>query len=590
VTEPRPEVRQGIIRQEGSGCAGGLPCGSHAETPLILRGASGRSPHETLVGALELAARDDAPFVTFHSGREASPLGARGALDAAFRFRNAFAARGVAKGDRVVVIVPTGEPFVGAFLGAMLLGAVPVPLASPMTFGAMDRYLTNLTAVLESAEPRLVVASARVASALTTLPDVAHVPVITPADVEACPRSDVRLPSLGASDPAFIQYTSGTTGRPKGAVISHGALVANAYAIHSGLGLGPSDVGLSWLPLFHDMGLVGVLLTGICHPYPIHLLTPQAFVMAPERWMALAGKLGATITAAPNFAFQMCAAREARVGETDLRHLRLMLNGAEPVLPQTVQRFAETFAPHGLGADRILPVYGMAESTLAVTLPEPKAGCEVLPVARDAFEGGRVEAAQAGGLTHHVVSVGRPVTGAQVRVAGDDGTLVGERTLGEIQVSGASLMTEYFRNEEATAEALHGGWLRTGDLGFVDGGRLFVTGRAKDVIIQSGRNVYPYDVERVAVESAGLRPDAAIAFGRMNDAAGTEEIVLVAETTEADEDRRAALKRTIRGEILSVLGVSVDEVHLWPAGAIPRTTSGKKRRKECAERVRERAV
>lgn len=539
-----------------------------------------RPPNDTLVSALEAAANAGAELFTFHSSKGQPRLSARALLEEAHRWSKLLRARGVVRGDRVVLLMPTGPTFVAALLGAMLCGAAAVPLASPMTFGSMDPFVRNLRHVIESAEPRVLVTYPRVLQVLSAAPPPCA--LVTEADLEgAQSAAHGPLPSISGADTALVQYTSGTTGRPKGVVISHRALVSNAFAIASGLGLGASDVGVSWLPLFHDMGLVGVLLTAICHPYPVHLASPEWFAMGADRWMDLASRVGASLTAAPNFAYDMCASRVERLDGARLDSLRVVLNGAEPVLMPTVRRFEAAMSKLGLRAGATLPVYGMAESTLAVTFPSLPSVATSFHVDRDALERGEVS----DGTTAEVVSVGSPVAGTRVSIVNAEGAAEQERRVGTIRVAGASLMDGYFRNEEASRAALHDGWLTTGDLGFIDQGRLFVTGRSKDLIIQAGRNVYPYDLERVAVEVGALRPGSVVAFGKRNEQKGTEEIVMVAETIERDPTKREALARSIRGEILATMGVRVEQVLLWPVGSVPRTTSGKARRRACADLV-----
>ncbi len=527
-----------------------------------------RPSHATVLDALEAGALDERPFLTFHSRHAATELDFRGALEGARLWGRFLHSRGVRQGDRVILLLPTGVPFVAALLGAMLVGAVPVPLATPMTFGALDRYLRTLAARVAHAEARLVVTYPRVRDALRSEGGggTFRCDVVTEHDVSPAADDDPRLPSIDRADPAFIQYTSGTTGPPKGAVISHGALAANAAAIARGLRIGKEDVGVSWLPLFHDMGLVGVLLTALFHPYPIHLMSPESFIMNPHRWLEVASRVGATISVAPNFAFDLCVARQAQADSVDLHGIRVLLNGSEPVHPATVERFLHRFGPSGLRRGVMMPVYGMAESTLAVTFPSLDTPFETLPV--DAC--------------HTAVSVGTPVAGTSVSVMSPTNATLPEGAVGEVRVKGPSLMSGYFRDDEASASVLSGGWLVTGDLGFMDRGRLFITGRAKELIIKGGRNIHPAEVEHVITEATGVQPGSVAVFGRTNPLTGTDDLVVVVETPARDPHVRERVVRATRGEVLSALGVGVDEVHLLPVGGAPRTTSGKIQRRECA--------
>jgi acyl-CoA synthetase (AMP-forming)/AMP-acid ligase II len=539
-------------------------------------------PHETLVAAFEAAARAHAPFVTIHGGKEPVSRTSEAALEAAHRWAKLLASRGVKKGDRVLVLLPTGHAFVEALLGSMLLGAVPVPLATPMTFGSVDRYLVNLAAIANDCRATATVTYGRIRDALAKEPSLAAPlgEVVSEGDLDGVASVDVKLPSLGGNDTAFLQYTSGTTGTPKGAIISHRAIVSNAFSIAAGLQLTDSDVGVSWLPLFHDMGLIGVLLTSICHPYAVHVMSPESFVMNPRRWLSLIAQVGGTISAAPNFAYDMTVARSGDVEGLRLDTWRCALNGAEPVQTTSVSRFLARFAAQGFRADAPMPVYGMAEATLAVTFPSLATKMETLEVDRDALEARKIAQPAVGG--HTAVSVGRPVAGMRIEVVGEDGRVLLERTIGDIRVAGPSLMDGYFGKDEASADAIAGGWLRTGDLGFVDGGRLFVTGREKELIIKGGRNVYPYDVERVAGDVEGVRQGGVAAFGRTNTDTGTEDLVVIAETSHRDREQREVIAKAMRGELLAVLGIKADEIRFCGVGKVPRTTSGKIRRRECA--------
>jgi acyl-CoA synthetase (AMP-forming)/AMP-acid ligase II len=545
-----------------------------------------KPPHDSLVAAFEAAARDDAPFVTLHTSSGAVSRRAGEAWTSSWRWSAVLRSRGVRPGDRVPLLMPTGHAFVEALVGVMLAGAIPVPLATPMTFGGVDRYVRNLSAVIDDCDARLLITYPRIGDAVAADPALAGQlrDVVTEAALDGVVVAPWRIPSIGAADPAFIQYTSGTTGSPKGAVISHRALVTNAFAIAHGLGIGPGDVGASWLPLFHDMGLVGVLLTSICHPYPVHVMPPQSFVMNPERWLDLIAKVGATLSPAPNFAYDLCVQRVRERPDLRLDSWRVALNGAEPVHAQTVDRFLEHFGPNGFAAGAMMPVYGMAEATLAVTFPTPGSRCTTLSVSRDALERSRraVASVEEGAHAHRAVGVGRPVAGTTVRVVDDAGRVLPEGTVGQIVISGPSLMSEYFGNDDASAAAIVGGWLHSGDLGFVSDGELFVTGRAKDVIIKAGRNLYPSDIERVASEIDGVGGGAVAAFGRPNAVTGTDDLVVVAETRHSDAARRRSIATAIRAELLSVIGVKPDDIRVCAIGTIPRTTSGKIRRRQCA--------
>ncbi|MFO0558563.1 MAG: AMP-binding protein [Polyangiales bacterium] len=500
----------------------------------------------------------------------------RAVLELAWRWSALVRQRGVRPGDRVIVLLPTGPDFVGALLGVMLAGAIAVPLAGPMTFGSAERYVRNLASIVEdcgatciASDRRMldaVASDARLRAALTTS--------ITAIDLDISSAIHARgATSIDGQRTAMLQYTSGTTGRPKGVELTHRALVSNAFAIAHALSLSERDVGVSWLPLFHDMGLIGALLTSLCHPYALHVLPPEAFVMRPARWLELLTDKRATLSAAPNFAYELCVQKAADREGLDLSSLRCALNGAEPVLPTTLRRFDERFAQHRWTPRAMTPVYGLAENTLATAF---SAVHEAPSVRR--FD------------DREAVSCGGPVAATRIAIADERGRTLREGHIGRVRVASPSLMKGYFRNERATERALDGEWLDTGDLGVIDAGALYIVGRARDVIIKGGRNIHPYDVERVASDVTGVRPGSVAAFARSNVETGTDDLVIVIETTERDDGERARIAREVRGEVLSALGVKADDVRCWSAGSIPRTTSGKIQRHACAQRLAERGA
>lgn len=558
--------------------------------PSLLQSAeANHSPHDSLLGALDAAVESGAPFLTLHQGRQRHVLSYREARDGAWRVGATLRGRGIRPGDRVALLLPTSALFVEALFGSMLAGAIPVPLASPMTFGGVERYLKNLTVVLKDAGVEWLITYPRIQEAVagddTLRALLKH--VLTEADVDASAPIDPRSPSVSGADIAFLQYTSGTTGKPKGVMISHRAAVANTYAIAHGMQQTADDVGVSWLPLFHDMGLIGGLLRSICHPGPLHVMPPERFIVRPSGWLRLMSEVGGTLSPAPNFAYDLCTSRGGEIDQLKLDRWRVALNGSEPVHEPTLARFYEKFEPAGFNPSSMMPVYGMAEATLAVTFSPVGRGSATLSVDRKRLEEGGHAVPSSAADARKAVSVGMPIAGTRVSINEPSGKLTAAAGIGEVRVSGPSLMDGYFRNDEASAAVLADGWLSTGDLGFIAQGTLFIVGRAKEMVIKSGRNLYPYDVERVVGDLAGIRLGGVAAFGRENESTGTDDLVVVAETSETDPRGRDALARAIRGEVLAVLGVGVDDVRLWPVGTVPRTSSGKIRRKECARLVTE---
>ncbi len=504
----------------------------------VIRGPeAGPPPARTVAAALKACAADHRPWLTFHRGPSAYTLTFAEAYGLARRWASALREAGVRPGDRVAVIQPNDVGFAGAFFGAQLAGATPVPLAFPVVAAAGERNSALIAAQVKCAD----------VSAIAAHPDYTAAGRFGPRVVSAAAPGESPADDSSDEQPAFLQFTSGTTGLPRGAVITHRAAIASAHAMGLALGLGPSDLGVSWLPLFHDMGLVGVLLCSLLFRFPIHLLSPAEFLLRPARWLELLAATRATMTVGPNFGYEL-AVRRAR-GDFDLSHLRRALNGSEPVHRATIDGFERRF---GARPGTVLPVYGLAENTLGV-----------------AFSDGGPDLQVAG---RAVPSVGKPLPGIEVRAPLDEP--------GEILVRGPTLMSGYFRDPEASALALRDGWLHTGDLGVIRDGRLYITGREKDLVIKGGRKFQPYDIERVAADAVDSPPGGVAAFSVPNDATGTEDLIVLAELRRRTGDEAAV--RAIRGRLLEELGVRPDQVRLFGPGALPRTTSGKVQRRACA--------
>jgi acyl-CoA synthetase (AMP-forming)/AMP-acid ligase II len=332
------------------------------------------------------------------------------------------------------------------------------------------------------------------------------------------------------------------------------------------LDLGRSDVGVSWLPFFHDMGLVGVLLSSLAARFSVHILRPSEFLFRPRRWLEVLSAARATITAGPNFGYELVTRRVRETTGLDLSSVRHALNGSEPVHRQTMSAFSLRFAEVGFRAEAFRPAYGLAENTLGVSFAS----------AADPDLRWRERL---------LTSVGRPIRGVQVRVAGPTGEELPADVEGEIQVAGETVMSGYFAAPEATAEVFSSGWLRTGDLGIRSQGLLYVTGRLKELVIKAGQKFHPYDIERIVGDVLDVTPNGVAAFSRPSASLGTEELVVLAELRRQPvTDEHAILLQRIRGRLLEDLGVRLDRLALVSAGVLPRTTSGKLRRAECAER------
>jgi 1-acyl-sn-glycerol-3-phosphate acyltransferase len=510
-------------------------------------------------------------------------------LERARRIAGAFHERGVRDGERVALMLPTGCDFLAAFMGVLLAGAVPVPLYPPMRLDRLAEYARRQAAILKDADSRLLVTftkvmpiAAMLKNTVTTLKGV--------VTTEELDREGVVFPAIvgRGSSPALIQYTSGSTGEPKGVLLSHDNLLANIRAIARGVALQPTDVGVSWLPLYHDMGLIGSWLFCMDQGVPFVLLSPNAFLARPERWLWAIHERRATLSAAPNFAFELCLRKipEAACEGLDLSIWRCALNGAEAVSPDTLERFARRFARHGFRREAFMPVYGLAESTVALCFPPLDRGPKVEHLQRDPFERlGRAVPAVEERDAVRFVSVGAPLSSHEVRIVDDDGEPLPERTVGRLVFRGPSAMSGYFGKPESTAQVtLPGGWLDSGDLAFCADGEIFVTGRLKDVIVRAGRNLVPQEIEEAASSVEGIRKGCVAAFGVPRQELGTEGLVVVAETLVRGEDERARLEAAVIGRITAAVDAPPDAVLLVPPGTVPKTSSGKVRRSEARAR------
>jgi acyl-CoA synthetase (AMP-forming)/AMP-acid ligase II len=529
-------------------------------------------------------AAEDASGVTFVGLDERETFLPWGEVYArAARAAAALAELGVRPGERVAIVLRTEPAFLDAFLGAWACGAVPVPLYPPVRLGRMDEYLASTARMMRAAGARIVVSGGGTRRLLGGAVEQAR-PALGCVDAErllaASPTVSPRLPEPG--DLALVQFSSGSTVDPKAVALSHGALRAMVDTLV--VETAPDrrrDAMVSWLPLYHDMGLIGGLLTAATYPGPLVLLAPEHFLARPALWPRAVARHRGTLSPAPSFAYAYVAerVRPADLEGHSLASWRLALDGAEPVSGDAMRRFAGLLAPHGFDAGALIPVYGLSEAALAVTFSRPGGRPEgrlVDPVrlARD----GEVAPGD-----REVMSVGRPVAGVELELRGGGGETLGEGRLGGIWVRGPALMSGYLGDPAATARALQGGWLDTGDLGFVLDGELYVHGRAKDVVIVRGANHAPEEFEAALSGVLGLRPGCAVAVGAPADGQG-EALVILAELArgEAEAD---GVEGAIRRAVLERTGVAPQAVHLLAPGTLPRTSSGKLRRGEALRRL-----
>lgn len=510
----------------------------------------------------------------------------------ALRCAGGLRAAGIAAGDRVGIVLPTSPAFFDAFFGTLLARGVPVPLYPPVRLGRLDEYHHTTAGMLSAARARVVLTDARLRRLLGRTLDLALPPLGCRSVEEVCRGHAVERPALDPDALALVQFSSGTTVDPKPVALTHRQILANVRAILGAiLAIYPEAPDrkhgcVSWLPLYHDMGLIGCLLAAVTHKAELTLIPPELFVARPALWLRTISQVRATVSVAPDFAYALCAdrVRDEELAGVDLSSWLVALDGAEPVTPTALERFATRFGPKGFRREALTPVYGLSEAALAVTfaaLAEPSRAVafdddllasEGLALRRD--DGRRL------------VSVGRPLAGYAVRLvdaAGDE--LVPDR-LGRIFVRGPSLMAGYLDRAEASAAVLAGGWLDTGDLGFLHDGELFVYGRAKDLLVVRGRKFSPHLVEQALTGIEGIRPGCVAAVSGLLDEEHESLLVFVERRRGADPSGDPALIEAVVARVSERTGLVARRVVPLTAGTLPRTSSGKVRRSEALRRYR----
>ncbi|TIX77704.1 MAG: fatty acyl-AMP ligase, partial [Mesorhizobium sp.] len=344
---------------------------------------------------------------------------------------------------------------------------------------------------------------------------------------------------------ALIQYTSGSTGDPKGVVLSHANLLANIRTMGAVMEASSADIFISWLPLYHDMGLIGAWLGCLHFGAPLYAMSPLSFLVRPESWLWAMHSFRATLSASPNFGFEFCLAKidDADLEGLDLSSLRMVANGAEPVSVQTLRRFIERFEHHGFKPGAMAPVYGLAENTVGLAFPPPGRPPIIDRVDRTALTGRGAAAGTGDPKPFEIVACGHPLPGHEVRIVDGTGREVGDRQEGRLEFRGPSATSGYFRNDAKTRELFRDGWLDSGDRAYVASGDVYITGRVKDIIIRAGRHIYPQEVEEAVAGIPGVRKGGVVVFGATDRSTGTERVVVVAETRETDESARAELQK-----------------------------------------------
>jgi fatty-acyl-CoA synthase len=501
-------------------------------------------------------------------------------------------ALGIERGESVALVFPTGSDFFAGFFGALLAGAVPVPLYPPVRLGRLQEYVARTTRMLEVSAARVVLAEARIQRFLGEAVAAAR-PRHGCLTLDALPRAGAlaALAAAAAARPgelALIQFSSGTTVAPKAVALSHRAVVAQTEILS---GFWPDSEELrhscaSWLPLYHDMGLIGCVFAALARDATLTLLPPELFVARPALWLRAISRYRATISPAPNFGYSLCLTRvaDAELAGVDLSCWRAALNGAEPIAPEVLRAFGERFARWGFNPAALAPVYGLSEAALAVTFSVLGRPYRSRRFDREALAGERLARRPPPGAAdpgREIVSVGRPLPGFRLSLRDEQGRELPAGRVGRVWVSGPSLMDGYVGDPEGTARALRDGWLDTGDLGFLDDGELYLTGRAKDLIVVRGRNHSPAEIEQAVEPVAGVRAGCSAAVAWLPDGAPGEVLALLVERSRrATAAELAALPGACREAVLASTGLALDRIEVLAPGTLPRTSSGKLRRAE----------
>ena len=495
---------------------------------------------------------------------------------------------GIQSGETVAIMLPTGRDYFFSFFGILLTGAVPVPIYPPVRRSQLEDHLHRHGGILNNC----------VATLLITMPEAKGVArllksqvlslreVVTVSDLRSVTTAYVR-PSINPDDIAFLQYTSGSTGNPKGVVLTHNNLLANIRAMGEAVAATPDDIFVSWLPLYHDMGLIGAWLGSMYFAMLLVVMSPLSFLSRPERWLWAIHQYRGTLSASPNFGFEFCLLRleDETIAGLDLSSWRLAFNGAEPVSAESIHGFIHRFQPFGFKAETMMPVYGLAESSVGLVFPPLNRKPVIDRIKRNEFSqsGQAIAADPADNTALQFVACGHALSGHQIRIVDIDGKDLPERHQGDLLFRGPSVTSGYYRNPQATQSLFIEDWLDSGDLAYIADGDVFITGRNKDVIIRAGRNVYPPEVEEAVGNIEGIRKGCVVAFAARDRHYSTERLVILAETRITDQKTQQTLKKQISEISSDLIGLPPDEVIIAPPHTVLKTSSGKVRRSACRE-------
>jgi acyl carrier protein len=540
---------------------------------------------QTLTEALEYHVEHQPERVVVHlydQGR-AHPLGYRALWDGSIGYAARLADAGLRPGQTVAIMLPTSLEYLYCFYGVLLAGGIPVPLYPPARLTTIEDHMTRHVGILKNAAAAMMVTipEAKPLAWLLRAQVETLNAVLVPADLAGGAEGFAPVRSA-AGHIGFLQYTSGSTGAPKGVVLTHANLLANVRAMAKAARATSEDVFVSWLPLYHDMGLIGGCFATMYLGFPVVLMSPLAFLSRPSEWLGAIHRHRGTISGGPNFAYELCLRRipEEELEGIDLSSWRFAFNGAEPVSPDTLSAFAARFARHGLGQNALAPVYGLAECSVGLAFTPPGEAWRMDLLDRERFSrtGEAVLAHAEDPAPLRVVGCGRVIPEHDVRVVDDAGMELADRHEGLLQFKGPSATTGYYRDAQSTKGLFDGEWLNTGDRAYLSEGMLYITGREKDLIIRGGRNISPYELEDAVSAVKGIRRGCVAVFGSHDSASGTERLIVLAETREAHATEHEELKRQIHGLAMNLIGAPADDIVLAPPHTVPKTSSGKIRR------------
>ncbi|WP_221792491.1 fatty acyl-AMP ligase [Aquisediminimonas sediminicola] len=512
---------------------------------------------------------------------------ARGSLVRPYRFAEmrvdalAQAARliadGVKPGDRIALIAETGPDFAALFFGVIYAGAWPVPLPLPTSFGGKESYIDQLKVQLGSSDPSILFYPPELE---TMAGEAARQCNVRGLDWESFSANDapaVDLPQADPDDIAYLQYSSGSTRFPHGVAVTHRALLNNLSAHAHGMEITTGDRCISWLPWYHDMGLVGCFLSPVANQVSVDYLKTEDFARRPLAWLDMISRHdGTSISYSPTFGYDICARRislQTNVADRfDLSRWRIAGNGADMIRPDVMQGFVDAFHPAGFNASAFLPSYGLAEATLAVTIMPPGEGIVVELVEETELSGADARPNRPQRF-RSIVNCGKPVKDMVVEIREEDGTLLPEKAIGKVWCKGISIMTGYYQDEEATEACMADGWLDTGDMGYLSDGYLYIVGRAKDMIIINGKNHWPQDIEWAVEQLPGFKSGDIAAFA-ITTPGGEETPAVLVQCRTTDPMERSRLRDAIRERVRAITGMHC-VVELVPPRTLPRTSSGK---------------